>query len=82
MREVIVGTTTIGPFSPAIVAEGRFVFVAGQGPLRRHLRPGSIEEETRLTLENVAGCSSRRAVASSTSSAVACGSSTSPTSRA
>jgi 2-iminobutanoate/2-iminopropanoate deaminase len=52
MREAIVGPA--GPFSPAIVAEGRFVFVAGQGPLDGGTYvPGSIEDETRLTLENV-----------------------------
>ena len=54
MREAIVGSAVVGPFSPAIVAEGRFVFVAGQGPLRDGTYvPGSIEEETRLTLENL-----------------------------
>ena len=54
MREALAGTATVGPFSPAIVAEGRFVFVAGQGPLADGTYvPGSIEDETRLTLENV-----------------------------
>ena len=54
MREAIVGTAVGGPYSPAIVAEGRFVFVAGQGPLRDgEYVAGSIEEETRQTLENV-----------------------------
>jgi 2-iminobutanoate/2-iminopropanoate deaminase len=55
MREAIVGTAVGGPYSPAIVAEGRFVFVAGQGPLKDGVYvPGSIEEETRQTLENLA----------------------------
>jgi 2-iminobutanoate/2-iminopropanoate deaminase len=54
VREAIVGTAVAGPYSPAIVAEGRFVFVAGQGPLRDgEYVPGPIEDETRLTLENV-----------------------------
>jgi len=54
VREAIVGSSTTGPFSPAILAEGRFVFVAGQGPLQDGTYvPGSIEEETRLTLDNV-----------------------------
>jgi 2-iminobutanoate/2-iminopropanoate deaminase len=54
MREALSGAPTVGPFSPAIVAEGRFVFVAGQGPLRDGTYvPGAIEDETRLTLENV-----------------------------
>src|SRR5205085_3013627 len=53
-REAIVGTAVGGPYSPAVVAEGKFVFVAGQGPLRNgEYVPGSIEEETRLTLENL-----------------------------
>ena len=33
-REVIEGTAVRGPYSPAIIAEGRFVFVSGQGPLQ------------------------------------------------
>jgi 2-iminobutanoate/2-iminopropanoate deaminase len=54
MREAVAGSSSIGPFSQAIVAEGRFVFVAGQGPLRDGAYvPGPIEDETRLTLENV-----------------------------
>lgn len=55
MREAITESAVAGPFSPAIVAEGRFVFVAGQGPLRDGAYvEGSISEETRLTLENMA----------------------------
>ncbi|PWU17972.1 MAG: RidA family protein [Candidatus Rokuibacteriota bacterium] len=43
-----------GPYSPGIVAEGRFVFVSGQGPLRDGAYvAGTIEEETRLTLDNL-----------------------------
>ena len=54
MREAIVGTAVGGPYSPAVVAEGRFVFVAGQGPLKDgEYVAGPIENETRLTLENV-----------------------------
>jgi 2-iminobutanoate/2-iminopropanoate deaminase len=54
MREALAGAPSIGPFSQAIVAEGRFVFVAGQGPLDNGTYvPGAIEDETRLTLENV-----------------------------
>jgi 2-iminobutanoate/2-iminopropanoate deaminase len=54
MREAIVGAAVGGAYSPAVVAEGRFVFVAGQGPVRAgEYVPGSIEEETSLTLENV-----------------------------
>jgi 2-iminobutanoate/2-iminopropanoate deaminase len=54
VREAIVGAAVGGPYSPAVVAEGRFVFVAGQGPLRDgEYVPGSIEEETTQTLENM-----------------------------
>jgi 2-iminobutanoate/2-iminopropanoate deaminase len=54
LREAIVGPSAVGAYSPAVLAEGRFVFVSGQGPLRGGVyEPGSIEEETRLTLENV-----------------------------
>jgi 2-iminobutanoate/2-iminopropanoate deaminase len=43
-----------GPYSPGIVAEGRFVFVSGQGPMRDGVYvPGTIAEETRLTLDNL-----------------------------
>jgi 2-iminobutanoate/2-iminopropanoate deaminase len=53
-REAIVGAAVAGAYSPAVIAEGKLVFVAGQGPLRDGAYvPGSIEEETRLTLENV-----------------------------
>jgi len=55
MREAIVGTAVGGPYSPAVIGDGRFVFVAGQGPLRDGVYiPGPIEDETRLTLENMA----------------------------
>ena len=54
MREAIVGTAVVGPYSPAVVAEGRFVFVSGQGPLQDgEYLPGSIEEETTQTLRNM-----------------------------
>lgn len=54
MREAITGSAVGGPYSPAIVAEGRFVFVAGQGPLDNGTYvEGSIAEETHLTLQNL-----------------------------
>jgi len=54
VREAIVGAAVGGPYSPAVVAEGRFVFVAGQGPLEDgEYVPGPIEDETTLTLENL-----------------------------
>jgi 2-iminobutanoate/2-iminopropanoate deaminase len=54
IREAIQGTAVGGPYSPAVIGEGRFVFVSGQGPLQAgKYRAGTIEDETRLTLENV-----------------------------
>jgi enamine deaminase RidA (YjgF/YER057c/UK114 family) len=54
MRHAINGSSGAAPFSGAIVAEGRFVFAAGQGPLRDgEYVEGTIEEETRLTLDNL-----------------------------
>lgn len=55
MKQAISGTTPVGPYSPGIVAEGRFIFVSGQGPIRDgEFEPGTIESETKLTLENLA----------------------------
>lgn len=55
MREAInVGAPPAFPYSHAVVAEGRFAFLAGQGPLAEgRYVPGTIEEETLLTLENL-----------------------------
>jgi 2-iminobutanoate/2-iminopropanoate deaminase len=48
------GTTPAGAYSPGIIAEGRFLYVSGQGPLvDGAYDPASVEDETRLTLENV-----------------------------
>lgn len=47
----------IGPFSHGVVAEGRMLFVSGQGPqdpITKTFRVGDFEQEVRLTLENVA----------------------------
>ena len=61
---VQVDADAFGPYSPGIVAEGRFVYVSGQGAMRDgEYVAGSAGEETRLILENVfrilsaAGCS-------------------------
>jgi 2-iminobutanoate/2-iminopropanoate deaminase len=54
IRQAITGSNVRGPYSSAVVAEGTFVFVAGQGPLRNGTYvPGTIEEETEVTLENM-----------------------------
>src|SRR5215471_14455260 len=53
-REAVPGPTALGPYSPGIIAEGRFAFVSGQGPLRDGVYvEGTIEEETELTLDNL-----------------------------
>ena len=54
MREPIAGTTPMGPYSPGIIAEGRFLFVSGQGPIvDGNVVGDTIEEQTELTLRNV-----------------------------
>ena len=54
MREPIAGTKPMGAYSPGIIAEGRFLYVAGQGPFKDgEFVPGTVEEETRLTIENL-----------------------------
>ena len=68
---VQVDADAFGPYSPGIVAEGRFVYVSGQGAMRDgEYVAGRAGEETRLILENVfrilsAGCSPRARVRSS-----------------
>ena len=54
MKTAVQGTTPAGAYSPGIVAEGKFLYVSGQGPVRdgENVR-GTIEEETRVTLENL-----------------------------
>jgi len=54
MRRAVEGTTPAGAYSPGIVVDERLVFVSGQGPLRDgEPVSGTIEEETRIVLENV-----------------------------
>jgi 2-iminobutanoate/2-iminopropanoate deaminase len=46
----------VGPYSPAIVADGPLLFVSGQGatdPATGKLRPGGIREQTEQVLENI-----------------------------
>ncbi|HTX82794.1 MAG TPA: RidA family protein [Streptosporangiaceae bacterium] len=48
------GTRPAGSYSPGIVAEGRFVYVSGQGPFRDGELVGQTAgEQTRVVLENV-----------------------------
>jgi 2-iminobutanoate/2-iminopropanoate deaminase len=54
VKQAVTGNAPGGPYSSGIVAEGRFLFVAGQGPTREGTRAfGTIEEETSLVLDNV-----------------------------
>ena len=49
------GSRPAGAYSPGIIAEGRFLYVSGQGPLRDGVVVGeSAGEQTRVALENVA----------------------------
>lgn len=45
-----------GPYSTGVLAEGKFLFVSGQGPYNSAtglLERGSIEEQTERTLKNI-----------------------------
>jgi 2-iminobutanoate/2-iminopropanoate deaminase len=54
MKRAVQGTAPAGAYSPGMIAEGRFVYVSGQGPLRDgEVVKGTIEEETRLVMENL-----------------------------
>jgi 2-iminobutanoate/2-iminopropanoate deaminase len=55
MKRAVSGTKPAGAYSPGVIAEGRFVYVSGQGPLRDgEPVTGTIEEETELVLRNLA----------------------------
>jgi 2-iminobutanoate/2-iminopropanoate deaminase len=54
-RHAVDGSRPAGAYSPGIVAEGRFVFVSGQGPIRDGAVTGATaREQTVAALENVA----------------------------
>ena len=54
-KQPVGGSQPAGSYSAGIVAEGRFVYVSGQGPFRDGSLTGtSIEEQTRVTLGNLA----------------------------
>src|SRR5215471_21052300 len=53
-KQPVGGSRPAGAYSPGIVAEGRFVYVSGQGALRDGVVTGdTIEEQTRIVLANV-----------------------------
>lgn len=71
-KRAVEGTTPAGPYSPGVVVDERLVFVSGQGPVRDgELVTGTIEEETRLVLENVRAVLAE--AGASTGDAVRCG---------
>jgi 2-iminobutanoate/2-iminopropanoate deaminase len=54
VKRAVKGTTPAGAYSPGVIAEGRFLYVSGQGPLRDgQVVTGTIEEETKLVMENL-----------------------------
>jgi len=54
-KQPVSGSQPAGAYSPGIVAEGRFVYVSGQGSLRDGEVVGdTIEEQTQIVLANVA----------------------------
>lgn len=54
MKRSVDGGSRTGAYSPGVIAEGRFVYVSGQGPLADGVYvPGTIEEETARTLANL-----------------------------
>jgi 2-iminobutanoate/2-iminopropanoate deaminase len=54
-KQPVGGSRPAGAYSPGIIAEGRFVYVSGQAPLRDGVVTGeSVGEQTRVALENLA----------------------------
>jgi len=54
-KEMVGGTRPGGAYSPGIVAEGRFVYVSGQVPVRDGVVVGeTVAEQTIAALDNVA----------------------------
>lgn len=54
MKKAVDGGSPTGAYSPGVVAEGRFLYVSGQGPLEDGVYvPQTIEQETALTLRNL-----------------------------
>ncbi len=54
-KRAVAGSTPAGAYSPGIVAEGRFVYVSGQGPTRDGVVVGETTgEQTKVVLDNLA----------------------------
>jgi 2-iminobutanoate/2-iminopropanoate deaminase len=53
-KQAVGGSQPAGAYSPGIIAEGRFLYVSGQAPLRDGVVVGdTIEEQTRVALANL-----------------------------
>ena len=53
-KQRVAGSQPAGAYSPGIIAEGRFLYVSGQGPLRDGAVVGeTAAEQTRIALENL-----------------------------
>jgi 2-iminobutanoate/2-iminopropanoate deaminase len=53
-KHAVGGSEPAGPYSPGVIAEGRFVYVSGQGPTRDGVVTGeSVGEQTRTALQNL-----------------------------
>jgi 2-iminobutanoate/2-iminopropanoate deaminase len=71
-RQAVGGSRPAGAYSPGIIAEGRFVYVSGQGPLRDGVMTGgTTAEQTTIALENLAAV--LREAGASLSDVVRCG---------
>jgi len=71
-RQVVGGSRPAGAYSPGIVAEGRFVYVSGQGAFRDGAIAGAtVSEQTTIALENLAAVLS--AAGASLADVVRCG---------
>ncbi|PWU10123.1 MAG: hypothetical protein C5B47_02655 [Verrucomicrobia bacterium] len=56
LTEVSHGAPAVGPYSLGVVAEGKFLYISGQGPYHpeaKNLVRGSIGEQTELALQSV-----------------------------
>jgi 2-iminobutanoate/2-iminopropanoate deaminase len=54
-KNAVGGTRPGGAYSPGIVAQGRFVYVSGQAPVRDGVvTGGSTGDQTRVVIENLA----------------------------
>ena len=55
-KQPVGGSRPAGAYSPGIIAEGRFLYVSGQGPLRDGQVTGQgTGDQARVALENLAG---------------------------